>query len=375
MPDLPKKVLLIGNYLPDAQESMQRFGNIFLQELPKRGVAVELIRPELRFGRFRPRKWFRYVDKLLLFPSRLRAHLRVPSQVVHICDHSNAVYTRALAKTPHLVTCHDMIAIRSSLGEFPEHTTRASGQQYQRMILRFLKRARRVACVSSATLHDFQRLTQTPTDRAVVIHNGLNFDFRPIPRPEAIELIAKKRGAPPPRFLLHVGGNQWYKNRLGVLKIYRELLRLMRNAPDLILVGKEWPDDLRALAAAPDLAGKVHAALQCGDDELRAFYSAAEALIFPSLIEGFGWPVVEAQACGCRVAASNRGALPEVGAEAALYFDPTDPPLAARQLHTLLLENASERQKRIQLGLENSTRFAVTQMIDRYLAEYSLLAG
>ncbi|MBC8009252.1 MAG: glycosyltransferase, partial [Burkholderiales bacterium] len=64
--------------------------------------------------------------------------------------------------------------------------------------------------------------------------------------------------------------------------------------------------------------------------QLEALYNLAEGLLFPSLAEGFGWPVAEAQACGCPVFASERAPITEVGGSHAVYFDPVDPPAAAR---------------------------------------------
>ncbi len=377
--ELPElKVLLLGNYGPDRQNSMQAFAGLLASELPRRNVAVEMIRPEPAFNRLGQGgaglgKWLGYIDKLALFPGQLRRRLSRmgSSEVLHICDHSNAVYTKTAAAVPHLVTCHDLLAIRSALGEFPENPTGATGRIYQKLIRRGLNGAARVACVSHATRKDLLALTALPPDQVQVVHNGLNYDYCPMPRPESLERIAKKMGAAPRKFILHVGGNQWYKNRAGVVGIYLELLKILPDAPDLFLVGKDWTPALRAQIAQSGHGEKIAAIQGAEAEDLRAFYSAAEALLFPSLMEGFGWPVIEAQACGAPVVASNLGPMTEVGGDAACYVDPRNWTEAARVLRDLLAEMPAEREARRGRSLANAARFSTGRMINGYLEQYS----
>src|ERR1041384_2034452 len=112
MPEFTGKVLLLGNYAADQQESMQHFAQMLLGGLMARGVAVELVRPEPIFGRLisgnsGPAKWLGYLDKFFVFPRTLKRRLRSlgAGDVLHICDHSNAVYTKYATRIPHLMTC------------------------------------------------------------------------------------------------------------------------------------------------------------------------------------------------------------------------------------------------------------------------------
>ena len=134
------KVLLVGNYAPDAQESMQRFCAMLEGELRALGHQVRVVRPRPRLNyRAAPAagiaKWLGYADKFLLFPAMLRRAAR-RADIVHICDHSNAPYAKHCGKTPHLVTCHDVLAIASALGLVPQNPTGATGKLLQRFILR-----------------------------------------------------------------------------------------------------------------------------------------------------------------------------------------------------------------------------------------------
>jgi len=106
---------------------MLRFANQLAAGLRAKAISVEIFSPPVVFGKFCVAtsgfgKWIGYIDKYLIGPialSRRVRSLRNQNLVVHICDHSNSFYTRVLQGTPHLVTCHDLLAVRSALGEIP----------------------------------------------------------------------------------------------------------------------------------------------------------------------------------------------------------------------------------------------------------------
>src|SRR5207248_1441944 len=99
----------------DRQQSMQRFGTMMLQGLNAAGVSAKLIAPQSRIGKFRGAgsfvaKWLGYIDKFILFPKQLRSTLaKERPSIVHICDHSNAMYGSAIKALPVVVTCHDLL--------------------------------------------------------------------------------------------------------------------------------------------------------------------------------------------------------------------------------------------------------------------------
>jgi len=166
-------------------------------------------------------------------------------------------------------------------------------------------------------------------------------------------------------FFLHVGGNQWYKNRPGVVRIFAHLVAFPQFADHhLVMVGKPWTEELCDAIKRAGLSGRVHELAGVSNQELQALYSAAEALVFPSMQEGFGWPIAEAQACGCPVFTTNRPPMTEVGGDAAVYFDPEDTGSAAH----LVAEGIAERTTLVQRGLKNATRFSAEAMSNGYLA-------
>lgn len=390
-------VILVGNYLNDHQESMQRFAALLASELPRRGVKVELLRPEPFFGRVNPAatgvgKWLGYIDKFGIFPLQLKSKLRQLSTglggrnqgrstcgpglpVVHICDHSNAPYVRFLRGIPHIVTVHDLLAVRSAQGEFLENPTRWSGRVLQMMIREGLRRCALAACISEATRADLYRLAgRTPAD-TTVIPNGLNYPYSPLSPKQVLpaldQLFARLHTARPERYILHVGGNSWYKNRPGVLHAFFALKERMpqRNVA-LVMAGTPPSRDLVELCAQLGIAEQVHWLGKVSNPELHALYSGAEALLFPSLAEGFGWPLIEAQACGCPVVTSSRAPMTEVAGAGALLFDPEDPISGALCLERLLREDSGEREHLREAGLTNARRFSTERMIDGYLDLY-----
>lgn len=368
------KVLLIGNYIPDAQQSMQRFVAVVEATLSQEGHEVRVACPPVYLGRWtrstRLQKWCGYLDKLVIFPSVLKPTVEW-AEIVHICDHSNAFYVRYLRNKPHLLTCHDVLAIRSALGDTPGHETRWSGRRLQRMILSGMERAQHIACDSEATLSDLLRVAPSVRNRVSRIYIGLNYPFRPMPKLEAETRINRlDRRLRPGRFVLHVGGNQWYKNRLGVLDIFSQL-RLSEEEGDLMLVmaGKEWTEEMRSFVDEHNLGDSIVKATEISNEGLRALYSSARFLLFPSLQEGFGWPILEANACGCPVATSNRAPMTEVAGDAAIYVDPDQPQLAAK----IITEALKNRRGLRDASLTNAERFKTSGMINAYLELYRSL--
>ncbi|MDW2980347.1 glycosyltransferase family 1 protein [Rhodanobacter sp. KK11] len=365
------KVLLIGNYENLRQQSMQRFAVMLRDGLAAAGHQVRLVRPPVWLGRLRRgemglAKWIGYLDRFLLYPPLLRRQLHW-ADVVHICDHANAVYVPHLGGKPHVVTCHDMLAIRAALGEIPESPTGWSGRIYQRWILRSLRKAQAVACVSMQTAKELQRVAGLSEDRLTVVPNALNYPYRSMPAAEVKPYLDALGLEPNQAFFLHVGGNQWYKNRPGVLRLFAELVQHPAyRSHRLVMAGKPWTEEMRLLVASLKLDGRVVERVEVSNEQLRALYSSAEALLFPSLQEGFGWPVVEAQACGCPVVTTNRPPMNDVGGPAAIYIDPANPVDAAGKIASDLAECERWRRK----GLENAVRFSMSAMLKGYLKLY-----
>ncbi|MEL7038523.1 MAG: glycosyltransferase family 1 protein [Cyanobacteria bacterium J06592_8] len=368
------KILLIGNYQPDAITSMDKFLEVLATNLPQFGHQVKILRPQPKLGSLQPvikplRKWLGYIDKLVFFPSQLQKSISW-ADIVHICDHGNAIYTQYLQNIPHLVTCHDLLAIRSGLKEFPEYQTGWTGKKLQQMIVNGLNQAHSVVCDSKNTQNDLLRLSSIKSEAISLIHLGLNYPYSPMKYSQAKSHLERLEIPNNSHYILHVGANHWYKNRLGVLEIFKNLLPLYKSSNlHLIMVGQPLTSEMQQFIQTHHLSQNVIERVNIDPEDLRALYSSAIALLFPSLQEGFGWPIIEAQACGCPVFTSNRPPMNEIGGQAALYIDPSNPQQAAHRISL----NLCKRKDMIDKGLMNVQKFQTEVMITKYIELYQNL--
>jgi glycosyltransferase involved in cell wall biosynthesis len=363
------RILLVGNYPLDNQASMLRYVDMLCQQIALRGHQVEIVRPKPFFGNLftQPvlRKWFGYIDKYLLFPAKLRSLSRT-FDLVHVCDHSNSMYLPHTGGRPTSITCHDLLGIASAQGRYPEQNISYTGKVLQWWILKHLSAARNVVCVSANTASELAGLTGRAAQNISVIPNPLNLQYSPAPE-DAVLCLRKGLGlAPGEPYLFHIGGDLWYKNRFGVIRIFHQLIAKLRTAgvanPRLIMAGTAlWPE-MRDYITAHNLQSNVIEIVNPSNENLRTLYSGAAALLFPSLYEGFGWPLIEAQSCGCPVITSNRPPMNEVAGDAALYIDPAEEVTAA----DLIAANFDQLPLLRPSGLRNAERFHPDQIFPLY---------
>ena len=370
-------VLLIGNYPLDRQQSMQRFTTMMLQGLIAAGVPAEIAAPTPTFGKLFGAenvvgKWFAYIDKFVLFPRKLRARIKDRPAIVHVCDHSNAMYAVDVANVPTVVTCHDLIAVRSALGEELHCPVSFTGRLLQRWILRSLRHADAVVCVSKATRDDADQLVSRsgPSPKLETIHNGLNYPYHKLPLPEAMARLKNFPGLELP-FVLHVGSNLPRKNRDGVLRIFARSKDKWKAR--LVFAGDVLDAEQFAMAKRLEIADRVVQIKDASDQVLEALYSLAIALLFPSLSEGFGWPIIEAQACGCPVVCTNIPPMPETAGDAGLFHDANDETGFAADI--LRLNDSANREMWGEKSLRNAERFSTARMISRYIDVYRSLGA
>jgi len=366
--------------------SQDQFAQMLYDAYRDRGHRVALRRPVAIVRRLVRRgplaKWAGYVDQYLLFPRRMRAEMREdpPDTLYVFCDQALGPWVPHAAGRPHVVHCHDLLALRSALGDIPENPTSATGRVYQRYIRAGFRRARHFISISERTRSDLHAFSGVPAGLSEVVLNGLSRPFRPVDpvaaraRLEAAGLPVDERGC-----LLHVGGGQWYKNPVGVVRLYAAYVTatLAQGRAPLPLWMVSPPPDARlvaALAAVPP-AGAVRFFQGLRPDTLEALYSHARLLLFPSLAEGFGWPLLEAMACACPILTTGEAPMTEVGGSVACYLprlrqDDDVATWAAQGAQAIaeLLRRAPLAHA--QAALERAAQFSADAAIEGYLAIY-----
>jgi glycosyltransferase involved in cell wall biosynthesis len=272
-----------------------------------------------------------------------------------------------------VVTIHDLIPLI-----VPSATPRAIKTRlfpvYRRLMLEIGRRADRIIAVSEASRSDIVKHLEISPDRQAnvrVIYNGVADTFQPLPEAERPAPDASR-----PRVILYVGRSDPYKNLTNLVEAFA-LAR--QQSPFPLVLRIIGPPDLRY----PEPAQKVNA-LGLGDSvvwvgyktnqELLRAYQEADTLVLPSSYEGFGFPVVEAMACGTPVVCSNIPVLREVAGDAALLADPEDiPALAATLLRSLTDDTL--RSQLIARGRIQARKFTWPDAARRTVALYRELAS
>ena len=266
-----------------------------------------------------------------------------------------------------VVTVHDLIDRRLP----PALTAHACGEQEVDEGWAFVDEVDHIVAISETTRRDLEVVLGVAADRVTVIHHGVSPVFGPVDQVVGRESVAAELGVCAP-YILHVGARAGYKNFLALLEAF--CTSRARVAAKLVVVGGEpyLSEDEREVASAHGLrASDVVLAGSVSDELLACLYAGAAVVAMPSLYEGFGYPIIEAQACGGLVACSRMGAFLEVGGPAPLLFDPTDVADIARTLEEALCDPHVERRTS---GRDWAAGFSEDRMIAGYAELYGSLS-
>ncbi len=308
--------------------------------------------------------------RVIPFP-RLWTHARLsvevtthPPQVLFVPSH----VLPALHPRRSVVTVHDL-----GYRYFPEaHKT--LDRVYLDLSTRFNARsAAHVLADSQATKDDLVRFTGVAADQVTVVHLGRDETLAPVDDPQRIAEVQRRlglwrQGEPAAPAIVYVGTLQPRKN-LGRRVDAFALARQQRPDLQLVLAGQRgWlADPIFQRVAALGLQDAVRFPGFVADTDLPALLSSALCFAFPSLYEGFGFPVLEAQACGAPVLAANSSSLPEVAGDGALLVDPLDSAAIAAGL-LRLAEDETLRQRLRAAGFANLRRFSWQRCAQETLA-------
>jgi len=268
-----------------------------------------------------------------------------------------------LKKVPTVLTVHDLI-----YHLFPEHHKPLNYWFLNRAMPLFVQRARAVITVSESTKQDLIRCYGVHPNKITVVHEAAASHFRPA-SPEAMAAV-RARYRLPEGFILTVGTIEPRKNLSRLLDAFQ---RLRQKGDDvrLVVVGsKGWLYEgfFRRLEEL-QLGDTVLLPGYVSDADLPTVYSAAKVFVLPSLYEGFGLSVLEAMACGTAVVCSRTSSLPEVGGDAARYFDPTDVEEMTEAIGAMW-HNKALRLEMGRRGLAQAARFSWARAAEETVAVY-----
>ncbi len=318
-------------------------------------LADLLARPGVGTVRLRRPRRPRYRLHGLLSPLVVGPAVRGSgARVYHATDPNGVVRTPGVAT---VATLYDLIPLYHPGEHFPLRRLdqRAAYARY----LRLARRVDRLIAISEATKRDAVERLRIAPERIVVTPLAVD-ERRFYLRTEGeIDDIVARYGLKRPYFL-HVGASAYHKNTANILRAF-DLFRRAGAADHALYIAGKWnAAPLAALQASyGDLvaSGRLRVLGFVPDDDLPALYGGADALVYPSLIEGFGLPVLEAMRCGAPVLTSTTSSLPEAAGDAALLVAPRDVERIAAALERLAGEPALRADLRAR-GLKRAALFS-----------------
>jgi glycosyltransferase involved in cell wall biosynthesis len=240
----------------------------------------------------------------------------------------NPYFLKHLQKKPYVLTVHDMIHELYPTYFSPRDPT----SQWKKNLI---EHADAIIAISENTKKDILKFSNAKPDRISVIYHGNPFEFQ-----EKTNKLTILQNLPlcKKSYLLFVGSRTHYKNFVFFIIAIAELLKKDMNLHVCCAGGGPFTVRERKILKKLCIHSNVHA-VNTNDSIMPHLYANARAFIFPSLYEGFGFPLLEAFSCGCPVVASNTSSLPEIGGNAALYFDPRDPGSLVHALESVMTDD------------------------------------
>ena len=276
-----------------------------------------------------------------------------------------------LHRKPLIVSIMDVIHISC-----PAYRHKLSSSLYARPMLNIAAwKADHVVTVSEYSKSQIMEMLGIPSSRISVIHCGVGAQFRPDSGEQESQSVVRSLGLPQP-YLLYVGNLKPHKNVVTLLRAFAHLRQRKKLSHGLLIVG----DDARWKGAV------VSECMRLGIDDhvvfiprvsqalLPKIYAAADLLVMPSTVEGFGLPVLEAMASGAPVACSRAASLPEVAGDAAAYFDPASSEDLAEVIERLV-HSSDLRKSLLAKGLHRVKQFTWQESTRKHIELYSRFVG
>lgn len=365
---------------------MDSFSDMLSKGMKDKEHAVEVWQPAAVFYSLPVssfiKKWLGYIDQYIIFPSQVRLRLKKTSvdTLFVFTDQALGPWVSLVKNRPHIIHCHDFLALQSAIGEIPENKTSWSGRVYQAFIRKGYSSSTNFISVSKKTKEQLDRFLPSKPVCSEVVYNGLKDVFKSCRGLKPRKLLTDITGFNLiDGYILHVGGNQWYKNRIGVIEIYNAWRSVRKTCMPLLLIGDHPSSQLHELYCQSPFKSDIHFIAQKDDEFIKHAYAGASVFLFPSLAEGFGWPIIEAMACGCPVITTNEAPMTEVAGDAGYYIPrrPYDKAKAqkwaadaADVVNSIIDLSYQERTTTVDLGIANSKRFDALSALDKIESIY-----
>ncbi|MBA7590441.1 D-inositol-3-phosphate glycosyltransferase [subsurface metagenome] len=308
--------------------------------------------------------------KTIWYNWRFARMLNKMGDSVHLPNQHLGRYGNFL-KVPYIITVHDLIRYYdledseedNALIYLPNRRYR----YYLNLDYEGIRKATRIIAVSQSTKDDLIEHLGIADERISVVYEGIDHSlFRPVSH-----RIYNHS------YILFVGSEQPRKNFTTLLKAFSQLKSEPRfKKLKLVKVGKAGGRGVDFRSQTIDVVESLHLSSEViftdfvPETDLPAYYSGAEVFVLPSLYEGFGFPVLEAMACGCPVITSNTSSLPEVVGKAGIMVDPHNTDSLAQAMWRVLTDSKL-RDNMIRKGLEQSKRFSWEKAAEQTLEVYN----
>lgn len=276
-----------------------------------------------------------------------------------------------------VLTIHDVMFL------MPRSVLPASPSAYQRMgrlycgiVVPFVaRRATRVITVSRSSRDDIEKHLGMNGNSVRVIWEAANIACRVMGNSRKIASIRDRHGLVN-SFILAIAGTDPRKNTVRIVEAYAQLPQQLRSSCQLVLIGCSHGQQmrLRRLSSELKIAEGVVLTGFVSEEDLVALYNSAEMLVYPSLYEGFGLPVLEAMSCGTPVVTSPVGAIPEVGGDAVVWVDPLDSKAISNGMQRVLTDEVLAKRLR-SAGLIKASQFSWQRAATETLQIYEEIAG
>jgi glycosyltransferase involved in cell wall biosynthesis len=362
-------------------KSMPRYTTMLASGMESRGHNVEVWAPKGVLVTLAKnatlRKWLGYLDQYVLFSLLIRWRLRTSEEndLFVLIDNALGPWVPFIKKRPHVVHCHDFLAQFSAMGLIKINLTSFTGKLYQRFIRHGLFQARNFISVSLKTKSDLIKLLPQTPAICEVVYNGLNQQFTEVDPSYARGLLGKLLASDfTEGFILHVGGNQWYKNKISVIETYIYWRSYSEIKLPLLLIGEKASSDMLQKARNSKFSEDIYFLEEADNEQVRLAYYGARLFVFPSLAEGFGWPIAEAMATGCPVITTDADPMREVAGNAG-FLVPVMP--ESEDLHSAWIQDVANIIEHVitmppaALGqvcaaaVKNSERFDTAKSLDK----------